>query len=33
MQEKNIKEQQIIIDTLKTLNELAKLEAIKDYGK
>lgn len=33
MQEKNIKEQQIIIDTLKTLNELAKLEAIKNYGK
>ena len=33
MQEKNIREQQIIIDTLKTLNELAKLEAIKDYGK
>ena len=30
MQEKNIKEQQIIIDTLKTLSESAKLEVIKD---
>ena len=31
MQEKNIKEQQIIIDTLKTLSESAKLEVIKDF--
>ena len=32
MQEKNIKEQQIIIDTLKTLSESAKLEVIKDFN-
>ena len=31
MQEKNIKEQQIIIDILKTLSESAKLEVIKDF--
>ena len=31
MQEKNIKEQQIIIDTLKTLSESAKLEVIKNF--
>ena len=31
MQEKNIKEQQIIIDTLKILSESAKLEVIKDF--
>ena len=31
MQEKNIKEQQIIIDTLKTLSESVKLEVIKDF--
>ena len=33
MQEKNIKEQQIIIDTLKTLSESAKPKAIKEFAE